>query len=69
MHPLGSETIALSRALGRTALNVGVRERVRYAVDVRTNATITATEASQTAVRPDARFVLKLVRSMKTSRS
>ncbi len=28
----------LSRALGRTALNVGVRERVKYAVDVRTNA-------------------------------
>lgn len=28
----------LSRALGRTALNVGVRERVKYAIDVRTNA-------------------------------
>lgn len=28
----------LSRALGRTALNVGVRERVQYAIDVRTNA-------------------------------
>jgi len=28
----------LSRAIGRTALNVGVRERVKYAIDVRTNA-------------------------------
>lgn len=28
----------LARALGRTALNVGVRERVKYAIDVRTNA-------------------------------
>ena len=38
-------------------------------LDVRTNATITATDASQPTVRPDARFVLKLVRSMKASRS
>ncbi len=38
-------------------------------LDVRTNATITATDASQTAVHPDARFALKLVRNMKAPRS
>ncbi len=37
-------------------------------LDVRTNATITATDAAQTAIRPDARFVLKLARSMKAPR-
>ena len=40
-------------------------------LDVRTNTTITASEATQTpqaATRPDARFVLKLVRKVKGPR-
>ena len=38
-------------------------------LDVRTTAAITANDASKTGVPPDAHFVLKLVRSMKASRS
>jgi hypothetical protein len=37
-------------------------------LDVRANATITATDTAATATRSDARFVLKLVRSMKAPR-
>ena len=37
-------------------------------LDVRSNTTITATDAAQTAIRPDAHFVLKLVRVMKVPR-
>ena len=37
-------------------------------LDVRTSATITATDRLQTPLRPDARFVLKLVRSVKEPR-
>jgi hypothetical protein len=38
------------------------------ALDVRPNASITATDATQSVAQPDARFVLKLVRSMKAPR-
>ena len=37
-------------------------------LDVRTSATITATDVPVAATRPEAHFVLKLVRSMKAPR-
>ena len=37
-------------------------------LDVRANAAITSTDSPQAPMRPDARFVLKLVRSVKVPR-